>query len=209
MKYFQLLDDDIKENILNRIELKNFDYKHILNLRQTNTYFKNFVDKLFLNLANTIEHYCFNRIPKGCIVCGEVKDKESVIFTDNQINNPLDKHTCYVSFLNCCNNAECYFNVKKSQTLIAYKQGKARLYCNDVITNNNKDFPIKLLRTNGDITVGVRIECPKVIRYESKILIAWGESERLSLINEILELNPQLELSDKLLNPFDKYLITT
>ena len=209
MKHFQLLDEDIKEIILNKIKLKNFDYKHILNLRQSNSYFKNFVDKLFLNLPNTIKHYCFNRIPKGCIVCGKVKENESVIFTDNQICNPLDEHTCYVSFLNCCNNAECYFNVKKSQTSIAYKQGKARLYCNDVITNNNKDIPIKLLRSSGDITVGVKIECPKVIRYEKKILITWDQSERLSLINEILELNPQLELSDKLLNPFDKYLITT
>ena len=65
------------------------------------------------------------------------------------------------------------------------------------------------MRSSGDITVGVKIECPKVIRYEKKILITWDQSERLSLINEILELNPQLELSDKLLNPFDKYLITT
>jgi len=207
MKHFQLLDKDIKEIILNKIELKNFHYKNILNLRQTNLYLRDFVDKLFLNLNNTIEYYCFNRIPKGCIVCGEIKENEKVIYTDNQICNPLDKHTVYVSFLNCCNNAECYFNVKKSQTSIAYKVAKARLYCSDVITNNNKEIPIKLLRTNGDITVGVKIECPKVIRYEKKILITWEKCERLTFINEILELNPQLQLSDKLLNPFDKYLI--
>ena len=207
MKHFQHLDEGIKEIILNKIELKNFDYKHILNLRQTNLYFRDFVDKLFLNLNNTIQYYCFNRIPKGCIVCGEIKENEKVIFTDNEICNPLDKHTFYVSYINCCNNAECYFNVKKSQTSIAYKKGKARLYCNDVIINNNKEIPIKVRRTNDDITIGVKIECPKVIRYETKILITWDESERLTFINEILELNPQLQLSDKLINPFDKYLI--
>jgi len=197
---FKLIDEDTKQIILNKIELKKFNYKHILNLRHTNLYFKCIVDKLFLNLNNTIVHYCFNCIPKGCIVCGEVNYKY------NQIYNPLDKNTFYVSFLNCCNNAECYFNVKKSQTWIAYKTGKARLYCNNVITNNNKELPIKLLRTNGEITVGVTISSPNIIRYETKVLITWNECERLSLINEILELNPQLELSNKLVNPFDKYL---
>jgi hypothetical protein len=207
MKYFQNLDEDIKEKILNKIKLINFYYKDILNLRQVNVYFKDFVDKLFLNLDNTIENYCFNVIPKGCIVCREVKEKNKVIYTDNQILNPLDKYTPYVSFLNCCNNAECYFNIKKSQTSIAYKKHNARLYCNNVINNNNKETPIKLKRTNGDITIGVEIACPKVIRFEKKILIKWEGFERLTYIEELLELNPQLELSNKLVNPFDKYFI--
>ena len=215
---FQNLDEDIKNIIFSSIKLKNYHYKHILNLRLTSKYTFKIVEKLFEELKPTIKNYCFNFIPKGCIVCSKVNEKNSA--SDFQSVCPTEiGRTCHYSFLNYCNNAQCYFNVKKSQVKIALEINNVSLFCNDIIINNDVNIPIRILRTDGSITEGVKILTPKIFfSNKKKILVEWTEKSldddeddinknRQCLIDEVLELNPQLELNKNLVNPFEKYLI--
>jgi len=213
---FENLDENIKGIIFSSIELKNYHYKHILNLRLTSKYTFKIVEKLFKELKPTIKNYCFSVIPNGCIVCSKGNQKNSA--SDFQSVNPIEiSRTYHYSFLNYCNNAQCYFNVKKSQVQIALEINNVSLFCNDIIINNDVNIPIRILRTDGSITEGVKILTPKIFfSNKKKILVEWTEKSldyddinknRHCLIDEVLELNPQLELNKNLVNPFEKYLI--
>jgi len=218
---FNNLDENLKNKILHFINMKNCKYYDILKLRLINKHSNEYVLNLFNNLEPTINMYCYNRIPNGCIVCGEVNENYKNIKTNFQSFNPIEVEQTYMyGFLNYCDNAECYFNIKKSQVKIAKCINKANIYCNDILINNNTVIPIDIKRSDNSITSGVEIICKKILWFRNnKILVKWSNNEnkfnecdyihktRHCKIEEILELNTQLKMNNVLLiNPFDRFL---
>lgn len=200
-----------------KIKLRDFHYKDILNIRLTSKKNYKIVDNLFEKIDNLIKCYNYHIFNEGCRNCGKIISNDSF----NQSFNPLDYYTPVVGIINYCSNAECYFTIIKSKVLLClnilpYKKDKAKIYCNPVLINTLPNKLIKIKRSDGSITENVRVQQPNIIWYSNQILVCWYEKSKRNiykeifqkrvLIKDILELNPQIKINDNaLINPFDKF----
>jgi len=200
-----------------KIRLRDFNYKDILNIRITSKKNYKIVSNLFEKIKSLIKCYNYHVFKEGCICCSKI------IVNDlfNQSFNPLDYYTSVYGIMNYCSNAECYFKILKSKVCIclcvhSYKKDKARIYCNPVLINTSPNKLIKIKRSDGSITENVKIKNLNIIWYCNQILVCWYEKSKHNiykeilqkrvLIEDVLELNPHIKLNNNLLlNPFDKY----
>lgn len=204
-----LLDDDFLDYIVKKIKLYDNVYTDILKLRLVNTYYKIYIDKLFSELVCRIDEYYYSSIPQGCHICNKLNENNLRLKTDNLAINPLSINSPYLGYLYYCNNAYCYFTLKKCQIFMAKKQA-AKIYCNKVIINNNTDISIKIKRPKNKITENIIIPNPNVIYINNNIKVTWYELndsyEKYVDIDDLISLNPHLEKNNKpILNPFDKF----
>lgn len=220
---FEKIEEDVIEKILHSIRLKDNKYNVILNIRLTCKKTRNYINNLFSELEATIITYCYNWIPETCIVCmNNIKTNQSI--------DPLTKSP-YFGLLNYCDNAYCYFNVKKSIVKICYgnknSKIKAIINCNDVLINNNPLIPLKVKRTNGNITENIKLGFSKIKILKNKVKIYWTElanifnhnndlknmqdyeiKEKIVEIEDLILLNPQLSINPDLIpNPFNNYIM--
>lgn len=200
-----------------KIQLKDFHYKDILNLRLTSKKNYKIVDNLFEKIDNLIKCYNYHVFKEGCISCGKIMSHDSF----NQSFNPLESYTPVAGIMNYCSNADCYFKIIKSKVLICLrispkKKDKAKIYCNPVIINSLPNESIKIKRSDGTITENATIINDNIIWYGDQILAGWFDQSKRNnynelfqkrvLIKDVLELNPHIKLNYNLLiNPFDKY----
>ena len=83
-----LFDEDFIYFLIKSIKLTNFHYKDILKFRCINLYFRDYINTLFSNIKCSIDTYCYNWIPEGCIICKKINANNTLLKTDNQSIDP-------------------------------------------------------------------------------------------------------------------------
>lgn len=199
-----LLYEDVLDKIYYYFNLDNLCFRDALRLRLINNQIKEVIDKQISKLIPTIEYYAFNLIPKGCFVCKKIENQVNPTYTSKQFINPLSE-PYYPSFINCCNNSKCCFNVCKSKFKIAREQSGVEIFCNETFVNNK--IPLKIKRSSGKIQENVSLSYPNIISKKNTVRVCWKEIDedgndveksKALYVEDLLKLNPHLSLNEKL-----------